>query len=179
VVTSTRSDLHSAVTTAVGALEGPLHGGANEAVWRVFEEIGPGPGSDERARAWLKGELATHRKVMGFGYRVYRSGDSRVPTMQDALRRLARHLGRTGVVDLHDALEAAMAERGTVKPNLDHPARPAYALTGFDTDLFTPLFVASRVVGWTAHVVEQRTDNSLIRPLSACSGPDRRPVPAR
>lgn len=178
VVTSTLSDLHSAVTAAVGALKGPLHGGANEAVWRTFEEIGLGAGSGDRARSWLEAELAAHRKVMGFGHRVYRSGDSRVPTMEAALRRLAGHLDRPDVLDLYDALEAAMAERNPIKPNLDYPAGPAYALTGFETDLFTPIFVASRVVGWSAHVIEQRAANSLIRPLSEYTGPQRRPVPA-
>jgi 2-methylcitrate synthase/citrate synthase II len=174
VVTSTLSDLHSAVTAAVGALKGPLHGGANEAVWKVFEEIGLGAGSADRARAWLADALAAHRKIMGFGHRVYRHGDSRVPTMQAALRELAADRGRTDVLDLYDALEAAMTATKQILPNLDYPAGPAYHLLGLDTDVFTPVFVAARVVGWTAHVVEQRADNSLIRPLSEYDGPPLR-----
>jgi len=177
VVASTLSDLHSAVTAAVGALKGPLHGGANEAVWDVFEEIGPGEGSPERARAWLRRALAEHRKIMGFGHRVYRSGDSRVPTMHAALVELAGRLGRQDVLDLYDALEQAMTSAKGIAPNLDYPSGPAYHLMGFDTALFTPIFVAARVVGWTAHVVEQRASNSLIRPLSAYDGPAERHLP--
>ena len=177
VVTSTLSDLHSAVTAAVGALKGPLHGGANEAVWEVFQEIGPGEGAAQRARAWLERALAEHRKVMGFGHRVYRAGDSRVPTMHEALRRLASARGRGDLLDLYDALEEAMTATKGIAPNLDYPAGPAYHLLGFDTDVFTPLFVAARVVGWSAHVVEQRADNALIRPLSDYSGPGERHLP--
>ncbi|MGI4896119.1 MAG: bifunctional 2-methylcitrate synthase/citrate synthase [Janthinobacterium lividum] len=174
VVTSTLADLHSAVTAAVGALKGPLHGGANEAVWETFEEIGVGDGSGDRARAWLADALAARRKIMGFGHRVYRSGDSRVPTMHSALVRLAGGMGRQDVLDLYDALERAMVCAKDIRPNLDFPSGPAYHLMGFDTPLFTPIFVASRVVGWTAHVMEQRAANSLIRPLSAYDGPPER-----
>ncbi|WP_432564634.1 bifunctional 2-methylcitrate synthase/citrate synthase [Kineococcus sp. SYSU DK003] len=177
VVTSTLSDLHSAVTAAVGALKGPLHGGANEAVWKTFEEIGLGEGAGDRARAWLAEALGEHRKVMGFGHRVYRHGDSRVPTMQAALRELAAARGRADVLDLYDALKTAMAAAKDIAPNLDYPAGPAYHLLGLDTDLFTPVFVAARVVGWTAHVMEQRGANSLIRPLSEYVGPELRHVP--
>ncbi|WP_380158237.1 bifunctional 2-methylcitrate synthase/citrate synthase [Kineococcus sp. R86509] len=174
VVTSTLSDLHSAVVAAIGALKGPLHGGANEAVWQVFEEIGLGEGSGDRARAWLDAALAQRRKIMGFGHRVYRSGDSRVPSMHAALEVLAGEMGRQDVLDLYDALEEAMTSAKNILPNLDYPSGPAYHLMGFDTALFTPIFVAARVVGWTAHVVEQRAANSLIRPLSAYDGPAER-----
>ncbi|MCI2239994.1 bifunctional 2-methylcitrate synthase/citrate synthase [Paenibacillus sp. TRM 82003] len=174
VVASTLSDLHSSVTAAVGALKGPLHGGANEAVWDVFERIGPGEGAGERARRWLADALAQHRRIMGFGHRVYRHGDSRVPTMRAALGELAAHLGRSDVLDLYDALEAAVREEKGIEPNLDFPAGPTYHLVGFDTPVFTPVFVAARVTGWTAHVVEQRAANSLIRPLSAYDGPAER-----
>ncbi|NAZ83351.1 bifunctional 2-methylcitrate synthase/citrate synthase [Kineococcus sp. R8] len=178
VVTSTLADLHSAVTAAIGALKGPLHGGANEAVWDVFEEIGLGEGSPARAEAWLEAALAGKRKIMGFGHRVYRSGDSRVPTMRAALQRLTDAAGRADVIELYDALETAMTSRKNILPNLDYPSGPAYHLMGFDTALFTPLFVAARVTGWTAHVLEQRASNSLIRPLSAYSGPAQRELPA-
>jgi 2-methylcitrate synthase len=170
VVTSTLADLHSAVTAAIGALKGPLHGGANEAVWDVFEEIGLGEGSPARARAWLEEALAEKRKIMGFGHRVYRSGDS--------LQRLTDAAGRADVIELYDALEADMTARKNILPNLDYPSGPAYHLMGFDTPMFTPLFVAARVTGWTAHVMEQRASNSLIRPLSAYSGPAQRALPA-
>ncbi|MDY0912622.1 bifunctional 2-methylcitrate synthase/citrate synthase [Rathayibacter festucae] len=179
VVTSTLSDVHSAVTAAVGALKGPLHGGANEAVLHVFDEIGVGPDAGPRARTWLAEALGAKRKVMGFGHRVYKSGDSRVPTMEAALRRVADLAGADDMLELYDALAAEMGERTGILPNLDYPSGPAYRLMGFNTELFTPLFVAARVVGWTAHVLEQRASNALIRPLSAYAGPARRAVPER
>jgi 2-methylcitrate synthase/citrate synthase II len=174
VITSTLSDLYSAVTGAVGALKGPLHGGANEAVLHTFDEIGLGAGSPERAAEWLDTALAEKRKIMGFGHRVYKRGDSRVPTMRAALDRLVEHYERPDVIELYEALEAAMTERKGILPNLDYPSGPAYALLGFDTLTLTPIFVASRVTGWTAHVMEQLAANALIRPLSSYVGPEER-----
>ncbi|PPF31830.1 2-methylcitrate synthase [Rathayibacter tritici] len=179
VVTSTLSDVYSAVTAAIGALKGPLHGGANEAVLHVLDEVGTGPEAKRRSQEWLSAALAQKRKVMGFGHRVYKSGDSRVPTMDAALRRLAEHEDAGDLMKLYDALAEAMAQRTGILPNLDYPSGPAYRLMGFDIEIFTPLFVAARVVGWTAHVIEQRGSNALIRPLSAYDGPQRRSVPQR
>jgi 2-methylcitrate synthase/citrate synthase II len=176
VITSTLSDLYSAVTGAVGALKGPLHGGANEAVMQIFAEIGLGTGSGERAARWLDDTLAHKRKVMGFGHRVYKHGDSRVPTMQAALVTLVEHYDRPDLLELYEALAAGMDERTGIQPNLDYPSGPAYHLMGFDTATFTPLFVAARVTGWTAHIMEQLADNSLIRPLSHYTGPAERHV---
>jgi citrate synthase len=173
VITSTLSDLYSAVTGAIGALKGPLHGGANEAVMETFGEIG----TADRADAWLDDALAEKRKIMGFGHRVYKHGDSRVPTMKATLDELVEHYGRQDLGDMYTALEKGMAERKNIQPNLDYPAGPVYHLIGFDTPMFTPLFVASRVVGWTAHIVEQRGANSLIRPLAEYVGPEQREVP--
>ena len=175
VITSTLSDLYSAVTGAIGALKGPLHGGANEAVMHAFAEIG----TADDAAAWLDAALAEKRKIMGFGHRVYKSGDSRVPTMRDALERMVEHFDRPDLMRLYIALEEAMAERKGIKPNLDYPAGPAYHLMGFDTETFTPLFVSSRVTGWTAHIMEQNASNALIRPLSVYNGHDERHVPVR
>ncbi|WP_149957899.1 bifunctional 2-methylcitrate synthase/citrate synthase [Zafaria cholistanensis] len=179
VVTSTLSDLHSAVTAAIGALKGPLHGGANEAVMHTFEEIGIHPDEPReqaaaRARAWMEDALAQKKKVMGFGHRVYKHGDSRVPTMKAALDRMVDHYGRHDLMGLYDGLEQAMDEAKAIKPNLDYPAGPTYHLMGFDTDMFTPIFIAARITGWTAHIMEQRASNSLIRPLSAYNGPGER-----
>jgi 2-methylcitrate synthase/citrate synthase II len=170
VVTSTLSDLHSAVVAAIGALKGPLHGGANEAVMHVFDEIG----SADKAEAWLEQALAEKRKIMGFGHRVYKNGDSRVPTMKAALDRLVAEHDAQDMLALYDTLAEAMDARKTIKPNLDYPSGPAYNLLGFDTPTFTPLFVASRVTGWTAHIMEQRAANALIRPLSEYTGPGER-----
>ncbi|AEG45041.1 bifunctional 2-methylcitrate synthase/citrate synthase [Isoptericola variabilis] len=173
VITSTLSDLHSAVVGAIAALKGPLHGGANEAVMETLAEIG----SADRVPAWLDEALAAKRKIMGFGHRVYKHGDSRVPTMKAALDTLVEHYGRRDLADLYGALESEFVERKGIYPNLDYPSGPAYHLMGFDTATFTPLFVAARVTGWTAHVMEQQAANSLIRPLSAYVGPEERTVP--
>jgi 2-methylcitrate synthase len=174
VVTSTLSDLYSAVTAAIGALKGPLHGGANEAVMHMFDEIG----TAADAQQWLDDALANKRKIMGFGHRVYKRGDSRVPTMKASLDTLVEHYNRPDVAELYDALEHAMTNRKGILPNLDYPSGPAYALMGFDTLTFTPLFVASRIVGWTAHILEQLQANALIRPLSEYNGPAERSLDA-
>jgi citrate synthase len=173
VITSTLADLHSAVVGAIGALKGALHGGANEAVLHAFDEIGSAENVDE----WLDAALKEKRKIMGFGHRVYKHGDSRVPTMKAALDRLVTKREAHGLAELYDALEAGMRERKGILPNLDYPSGPAYALLGFDTWMFTPLFVASRVTGWTAHVMEQLQQNALIRPLSEYVGEAERHVP--
>ena len=176
VITSTLSDLYSAVTGAVGALKGPLHGGANEAVLHIFNEIGFGPDAAARAEAWLDKALAEKRKIMGFGHRVYKSGDSRVPTMRAAMVELIKYYDRPDVLDLYEGLEAAMTERKGIMPNLDYPSGPAYHLMGFDTLTFTPIFVAARITGWTAHIMEQAAANALIRPLSVYNGVDERHI---
>lgn len=172
VITSTLSDLYSAVVGAIGALKGPLHGGANEAVLHIFDEIGD---ADE-VEAWLDRALAEKRKIMGFGHRVYKHGDSRVPTMKAALDTLIDYYDRPDVEALYTTLEREFVERKGIYPNLDYPSGPAYNLIGFDTLIFTPLFVAARVVGWTAHIMEQAASNALIRPLSEYVGPDERHI---
>jgi 2-methylcitrate synthase/citrate synthase II len=176
VITSTLSDLYSAVTGAVGALKGPLHGGANEAVLHIFNEIGFGTDAATRAEAWLDKALAEKRKIMGFGHRVYKSGDSRVPTMRAAMVELINYYKRPDVLELYEGLEAAMTERKGIMPNLDYPSGPAYHLMGFDTLTFTPIFVAARITGWTAHIMEQAAANALIRPLSVYNGVDERHI---
>lgn len=174
VVTSTLSDLHSAVTAAIGALKGPLHGGANEAVMHMLLEIG----TADSVETWLEKALAEKRKIMGFGHRVYKNGDSRVPTMQGQLDRLAG--GDAAASDLmatYHELAAAMLARKAIHPNLDYPTGPAYHLMGFDIPAFTPMFVMSRITGWTAHIMEQLKFNALIRPLSSYTGLPQRAVP--
>ena len=172
VITSTLADLYSAVVGAVGALKGPLHGGANEAVMHIFAEIG----TADHAEEWLDTALAHKRKIMGFGHRVYKNGDSRVPTMKAALDTLVTEFNAQDLAKLYDTLEAAMGERKNIKPNLDYPSGPAYSLIGYDTEMFTPLFVASRITGWTAHIMEQLASNTLIRPLSLYNGPEERHI---
>jgi citrate synthase len=176
VITSTLSDLYSAVTGAIGALKGPLHGGANEAVMTLFAEV-TDPGQVDE---WLSSTLASGGKVMGFGHRVYKHGDSRVPTMRAALEGLAAHSkGGQQLMAVSDRLEHAMREAKGLYPNLDYATGPAYYLMGFDIPTFTPIFVMSRITGWTAHIIEQKAQNALIRPLSAYVGSARRPLPER
>ncbi|WP_068171692.1 bifunctional 2-methylcitrate synthase/citrate synthase [Rothia sp. ND6WE1A] len=182
VITSSLSDLHSAVCGAIGALKGPLHGGANEAVQHTFDEIGVIQGESQaeaktRAKAWMDDALAQKKKVMGFGHRVYKNGDSRVPTMQKSFFDMVEHFNRHDIIGLYQGLAESMDEVKGIKPNLDYPAGPTYHLMGFDTPTFTPIFVCSRLTGWTAHIMEQRAQNSLIRPLSAYNGVDERKVP--
>ncbi|MFC9898115.1 bifunctional 2-methylcitrate synthase/citrate synthase [Nocardia sp. NPDC127579] len=166
VVTSTRSDIYSAVTAAIGALKGPLHGGANEAVMHDMLEIG----DPARAEQWLRNKLSAKEKVMGFGHRVYKNGDSRVPTMKQAFLDIAARTEGRRWVRMYDILESTMVEATGIRPNLDFPTGPAYYLLGFDIEAFTPIFVMSRITGWTAHVVEQSESNALIRPLSEYVG---------
>jgi citrate synthase len=187
VIASTRSDMISAVVGAIGALKGPLHGGANEAVLAQFAQIrarAEADGADGAAlgaavQVWLEEALANRRIIMGFGHRVYKNGDSRVPIMRAGLERLAGEAGRDDVLTLYRSLEEAMGRRKGLKPNLDYASGPVYDLIGFDREMFTPLFAAARVVGWSAHVLEQQADNTLIRPLSAYRGVAERPLPNR
>ena len=170
VVTSTESDIYSAVTGAIGALKGQLHGGANEAVMHEMIEIG----DPTNAREWLRGKLARNEKIMGFGHRVYKNGDSRVPTRKKALASVAAVRDGQRWMGIYNILEAEMLEATGINPNLDFPTGPAYYLMGFDIPCFTPIFVMSRITGWTAHIMEQAASNALIRPLSAYSGREQR-----
>ena len=173
VIASTLSDLHSSVVGAIGALKGPLHGGANEAVMETFGQIG----TPDKVEEWLDDALARKAKIMGFGHRVYKNGDSRVPTMRAAMERMLDHYDRPDLLEMYERMEKAMGERKNIKPNLDYPAGPTYHVMGFDTETFTPIFVAARVTGWTAHIMEQLASNALIRPLSVYDGIERRAVP--
>ena len=174
VITSTTSDLYSAVAGAVGALKGPLHGGANEAVMAMLEEVG----TADKASAWIDNALANKQKIMGFGHRVYKNGDSRVPTMRAAFEDMVKAKGADDLLALYNAFEEDFVSRKGIYPNLDYPSGPAYHLMGFDTEQFTPIFVMARITGWTAHIMEQQANNALIRPLSAYSGEEQREVPA-
>ncbi len=172
VIISSLSDIYSAVTGAVGSLKGPLHGGANEAVMHMMIEID----DPKKAAQWMRDALAAKKKVMGFGHRVYKNGDSRVPTMKKAFLRMAKLKDGAKWVEMYEALEKMMVEEKGIHPNLDFPTGPAYYLMGFDIPIFTPIFVMSRITGWTAHIMEQLASNALIRPLSAYSGVAQRDV---
>jgi 2-methylcitrate synthase/citrate synthase II len=172
-VASTQADLHAAVTAAIAALKGPLHGGANEAVMHMLKEIG----TPDRAKAWLEGRFEHRALVMGFGHRVYKHGDSRVPTMTRYAEKMAEVVGDRRWLEISRILAAEMLARKNIHPNLDFPTGPAYYLMGFEIPMFTPIFVASRITGWAAHVFEQMADNRLIRPLSVYNGVAQRAVP--
>ncbi|WP_149541149.1 bifunctional 2-methylcitrate synthase/citrate synthase [Siccirubricoccus phaeus] len=173
LVTSTQADMHGAITAGIAALKGPLHGGANEAVMHMLKEIG----DPQKAKDWLHGRFDHKALVMGFGHRVYKSGDSRVPTMTKYAEKMAEVVQDRTWMEISRILAAEMLEKKKIHPNLDFPAGPAYHLMGFEIPLFTPLFVASRITGWSAHVLEQGADNRLIRPLSWYTGVEQRPVP--
>ena len=172
VITSTRSDIYSAVTGGIGALKGPLHGGANEAVMYMLMEVG----QPDKATAWMEDAIREKRLVMGLGHRVYKRGDSRVPTMKKCLHDLSAWAGEDKWVKISDALEAVMLREKNIHPNLDFPSGPAYYLMGFDIDMYTPIFVMARITGWAAHVIEQNANNALIRPLSEYDGEVQRKV---
>ncbi len=172
VVASTLSDIHSAITAAIGALKGKLHGGANEEVLHTLVEIG----WPRHAAAWVGEALANKRTIMGFGHRVYKNGDSRVPTMAAAVEQLPPRPGTEELIATYHALESQVWQHKGLHPNLDFPTGLAYHLMGFDTALFTPMFVMSRITGWTAHIREQLDANSLIRPLSHYIGVPERQV---
>ena len=166
VIASTMSDIYSSVAGAIGALKGPLHGGANEAVMHMLLEVG----KPEKARSWMEKALRDKRLIMGFGHRVYKRGDSRVPTMRSCLEDLSAWAGEDKWIRIEDELQDVMISQKNIHPNLDFPSGPAYYLMGFDIDMYTPIFVMARITGWAAHILEQNADNSLIRPLSAYNG---------
>ncbi len=172
VVTSTESDIYSATVAGIGALKGPLHGGANEQVMHMMKEIA----DPDKARQWMLDALAQKKKVMGFGHRVYKSGDSRVPTMKKYAQLMADVVGEQKWMKMYNALEEVMVEKKKIYPNLDFPAGPAYYMMGFEIDFFTPVFVMARTTGWSAHIMEQSANNRIIRPLSEYIGAEQRSV---
>ena len=172
VVTSTESDIYSATVAGIGALKGPLHGGANEQVMHMMIEVA----DPAKAEQWMKDALAQKRKVMGFGHRVYKYGDSRVPTMKKYAQVMAKVTGEGKWMQMYDILEKTMVEAKKIHPNLDFPAGPAYYMMGFEIDFFTPIFVMARTTGWSAHIIEQANNNRIIRPLSEYVGSVERHV---
>ncbi len=172
VVASTESDIYSATVAGIGALKGPLHGGANEQVMLMMQEIA----DPAKAEQWMLDALANKRKVMGFGHRVYKKGDSRVPTMKKYALKMAEVTGESKWMKMYESLENVMVNKKNIYPNLDFPAGPAYFMMGFEIDFFTPIFVMARTTGWSAHIMEQRANNRIIRPLSEYVGAAQRQI---
>ena len=173
VTASTLAGIYAAVTSACATLKGPLHGGANEESMKMLEEIG----TPDRAEAWLKKKLDAKEKIMGFGHRVYKKGDSRVPVMREIGRDLGKRTGKEQWISICEKLEETMEREKHLCANVDLYAAPVLWMLGFPPELNTPIFAASRVAGWCAHVTEQHDNNRLIRPRSLYIGPKIRPYP--
>ncbi len=171
-ITSSLSDIHGAITGAIASLKGPLHGGANEEVMHMMNKIK----KPEKAHKWINKALDNKDVIMGFGHRVYKSGDSRVPTMREYFGKVAKIKKDKKFERIYDIVEKVMIDRKNIHPNVDYPTGPTYHLMGFDTDFFTPIFVISRITGWSAHIMEQHAANKLIRPLASYKGSKYRKV---
>jgi citrate synthase len=172
VVCSTESDLHSSIVAAVGALKGRLHGGANEKVMDILRAAG-GP---ETAEKWIREALARKERVMGFGHRVYKHGDVRAGILKGYARKAAEATGNMKWEKTAEIIEQVMTTEKNLLPNLDWPAGRLYHAIGLEVPLYTPIFVMSRVAGWSAHVMEQLANNRLIRPRARYTGPAVRSV---
>lgn len=171
VTTATLSDMYSAIASAIGTLKGPLHGGANERVMAMLEEIG----SVEKAETAIIQKLEAKERIMGFGHRVYKDGDPRAAHLQQMSQQLAEQEGDTKWYDMSVKIEEVVMREKGLRPNVDFYSASVYSYLGIERDLFTPIFAMSRISGWTAHVLEQYANNRLIRPRAEYTGPDSRP----
>ena len=167
VTAATMADIYSSVTSAIGALKGPLHGGANAEVMKILEEIG----SPEKAEAYVLDQLAAKKKIPGFGHRVYRCEDPRVAVLRKYAGLITRKVGKTKLFEITQAVEKVVLEKTKVFPNVDLYTASLYNAMGIPIELFTPIFAISRVVGWTSHILEQWGNNRLIRPRAEYIGP--------
>jgi citrate synthase len=167
VTIATLSDMFSAITSAIGTLKGPLHGGANEGVIHMLQEIG----SEDRVDAWLEEQFAKKAKIMGIGHRVYKVLDPRAPHLRNMAIKLTEQLGEPKWIRMSEHIAKVMREKKNLNANVDFYSATVYYSLGIPTDLFTPIFAISRTAGWTAHVLEQLADNRLYRPLSEYTGP--------
>ncbi|RKD75742.1 citrate synthase [Sinobaca qinghaiensis] len=169
VCVATLSDIYSGVTSAIGALKGPLHGGANEKVMAMLSEIG----EPDKAEDYIKKAMANKEKIMGFGHRVYKQGDPRAKHLRDMSERLTKVTGETKWYDMSLKVEEVVTNEKGLLPNVDFYSASVYHSLGIDHDLFTPIFATSRASGWLAHILEQYSDNRLIRPRADYVGPDK------
>jgi citrate synthase len=172
VVCSTESDLHSSITAAIGALKGRLHGGANEKVMDLLRKAG----GSQTAEKWIRDALARKEKIMGFGHRVYKTGDVRAGILKKYARSAAEKAGLLDWETTAEIIEQVLEQDKNLFPNLDWPAGRLYHAMGLEVPLYTPIFVMSRVTGWSAHVIEQLDHNRIIRPRARYTGPDVKSV---
>jgi 2-methylcitrate synthase/citrate synthase II len=172
VTVSTLSDIHSGIVAAVGTLKGPLHGGANEEAWKVLERVG----SPENAERWIQDALARKERIMGFGHRVYKTGDPRAAILKKYCADLAREVGDDRWERIAEPIEQTVTAQKLLPPNVDWPSARLYHYMGLDIDLYTPIFAMARVAGWAAHIIEQLDHNRLMRPRALYIGPPHRDV---
>jgi 2-methylcitrate synthase/citrate synthase II len=168
VTVSTLSDIHSGTISAIGALKGPLHGGANEEAMKMLMEIK----SPEETEAWVMDALATKKKIMGFGHREYKNGDPRAAILTDMSGEVSERLGDTRWQKTAAIVEATMLREKQIQPNVDFPTSYLYYLMGLPIEIYTPIFALARVAGWTSHMIEQLDANKLIRPKAIYEGPE-------
>lgn len=166
VTVATLSDIYSGVTSAIGALKGPLHGGANEAVMKMLNEVG----TLDKAESYIQEKLDNREKIMGFGHRVYKNGDPRAKHLQKMSRELGQMKGDTTLYDISVLIEETVTGQKGLKPNVDFYSASVYTQLGIEHELFTPIFAISRVSGWTAHILEQYDGNRIIRPRAEYTG---------
>ncbi|PLT31182.1 citrate synthase [Peribacillus deserti] len=168
VCVATLSDIYSGITAAIGALKGPLHGGANEAVMKMLSEIG----SVENVTSYISEKLQNKEKIMGFGHRVYRKGDPRAKHLREMSEKLTKLTGQSKYYEMSVRIEELVTSQKPLPPNVDFYSASVYHSLGIDHDLFTPIFAVSRTSGWLAHILEQYDNNRLIRPRAEYTGPD-------
>jgi citrate synthase len=174
VTIATLSDMYSAITSAIGTLKGPLHGGANEGVIKMLQEIG----SPDKVDAWLEEALTQHKKIMGIGHRIYKTLDPRAPHLKEMAVKLSNKIGEAKWIQMSERIAETMLQKKNLHANVDFYSATVYYSLGIPTDLFTPIFAIARTAGWTAHVLEQLSDNRLIRPQSEYTGVrDKKVVP--
>ena len=172
VTVSTLSDIYSGIVAAIGTLKGPLHGGSNEEAWKVLEQAG----SPENAEGWILGALARKERIMGFGHRVYKTGDPRTRILTEYCTRLAAEFGDDRWERIAAPIEKAVTTKKNLPPNVDWPSARLYHYMGLETDIYTPIFAMARVAGWAAHIIEQLDNNRLMRPRARYIGPPNRQV---
>ncbi len=172
VTVSTLSDIYSGIVAAVGTLKGSLHGGANEEAWKVLVEVG----SPDQAEDWIQDALVKKKRIMGFGHRVYKTGDPRARILKDWCQKLAKEIGDDRWEKIAEPIEREVTIQKKLPPNVDWPTARLYHYMGLKTEVYTPIFALARVAGWAAHIIEQLDSNRLMRPRARYTGPANRPI---